>query len=346
MHRPPPDSGHWSIAAMLPPEPPSFFSAMLEWWYRLTALSEPSDDTFAQREKVRKSRFLSALIFGCICIFLFFIPGCLIVPNHFILFADITMLLICVAAIFANRKQKVSVAGFLLTGAFELALTMVIFTTLPLDETSIQQYELFVIGECLAVSLLTPASVFIVMIYNVVIITISLLYQPHTAIFAHDLHTQLIAVWSRPVSIQFLVALVTYLWVRSETRASVRADRLEWIVNLEHKVAHQREEAEREQKRWQEGMERLARCYAEMINAHDFSRPLSMAEFPAEFRPFIMMFNNRRIDLGQLYLVEGELSHLKQAIIESEKKARLGQLDLNVRTGTLLDLLFASLNKS
>src|SRR5258708_447212 len=235
---------------------------LIPWWYKLTALPEASANaTFAQRESVRKAHLLSTIVFWLLFTFLLFIPGCLALPNHYVIFVDLGMMPVCVIALLLNRAEKPEIAGLLLTIAFELALTMVIFTTQPLDEPSIQQYELYVFGELLCVSLLAPRSVFLMMACNIAVITASLLWQPHTAILAHDLKTQFIPILVRPIGVQLLVAFVSYLWVKGTIKAIARADRAETIAKLEHELAEQKQKME-------EGIQQILQTHVAVANGN------------------------------------------------------------------------------
>lgn len=122
-------------------------------WYRLTAVADtPAHASFQVRETSRLSRFLSSIV-GCLLfIFLGFLPACLDLANQYVLVADATMLPICLLALLLGKQGKVTAVCPLLTLCFEVALTIVIVTTHPFDEASIQQYELFVFGELFAVS--------------------------------------------------------------------------------------------------------------------------------------------------------------------------------------------------
>lgn len=222
-------------------EQPEHSNNLVQWWYSQTSIPEvPANASFIKREASRKSHLLSTIIFWLFIMFILFIPACFVVPNHYIIFVDAGMLVICFIAVLLNRAQQPGAASVLLTIGFELALTAVIFTTLPLDEPSIQQYELFVFGELLGVSLLTPGSVFVIMLYNIGIISASLFLQPHTAILTQDLQTQWVAILVRPVGVQLLVAFVSWLWVRSAFQAIKRADRAEMIAKLEEQLETER----------------------------------------------------------------------------------------------------------
>ena len=192
----------WSAAALV--AEPEKRSRLVQWWYSQTSLPDPPPNaSFVQREAARKSHLLSTIIFWLVVVFILFLPACFALPNPYVVYADLGMIAFCLIAIMLNRAQKPQAAGILLTIGFELALTMVIFTTLPLDEPSIQQYELFVFGELLCVSLLTPGYVFIVMLYNIAIIASSLFLQSHTIMLAQDLQTQWAPMLIRPLGVQF-----------------------------------------------------------------------------------------------------------------------------------------------
>jgi hypothetical protein len=295
----------WSLHELIGQEPGKK-KGLIQWWFNLTAIPDaPSDASFWRRELARKSHLISAITFFLLLIFTTFIPGCLIVPNHYILYVDLGMIIVCVAAIFANRAQQIYLAGALLTIAFELALTVVIFTTMPLDEPSIQQYELFVFGELLCVSLLNPSSVFLTMLYNIGIITVSLLWQTQTAILSHDLQTQFLAIWLRPVAVQFLVASVTYLWVKSSIRAIERADRAEMIAKLEHEIAEQKQHLE-------EGIKRIMETHVEIANGNLSVRaPLTQDN---DLWQIAQALNTLLVRLQRAVLAEKALQRVESAI--------------------------------
>src|SRR5579884_709685 len=221
---------------------------LFAWWYALTAIAESAENSDpAKRDIIRKSRLLSVIVFFLLIIFVGFIPACLMLPNPFVLVADVSMLVICVVALMLNRAGKFSISGVLLVLSFEGALVMVIFTTIPLDGPSIQQYELFVFGELLAVSLLNARSVYLVAAFNSAIIIISLVFQPHTPMLDQDLQTQFWPMLVRPVAVQLLVAGVTYLWVSGAISYLARAIRAEIAATAAQREAEeQRKTAEQE----------------------------------------------------------------------------------------------------
>ncbi|GCE09410.1 hypothetical protein [Dictyobacter aurantiacus] len=314
-------------------------TGLIGWWYANTALpTPPSSASFVEREAARKSQLTATIIFWLLVCFILFIPGCLTLPNPFVIWADAIMIVFSFIAIFFNRSRWPQGAGLLLTLGFEIALTLVIFTTWPLDEPSIQQYELFVFGELLCVSLLSSSSVFIVMLYNIGIILASLFLQPHTAVLNHDLQMQLIPIIIRPVGVQFLVAFVSWLWVNSASKALKRADRAEMIAYLEHQLVDEREHL-------QQGINQILQTHVEVANGNLKARaPLNQDNVLWQIARSLNMLLDRLqrsvIQEQRLKRMEMAVQAQVQAIQQAEQQNEKPVLNF---TQTELDMLIAAL---
>jgi hypothetical protein len=304
--RSPIEKKKWSINETGEHEALKEKKGLIAWWYKSTAQPDaPANATFAQREAVRKSHLLSTIVFWLLLIFILFIPACFVLPNHYVIFADLGMVIVCGIALLLNRAGKPEAAGLLLTVAFELALTMVIFTTQPLDEPSIQQYELYVFGELLCVSLLNPRSVFVMMFFNIAVITASLLWQPHTAMLAYDLKTQLIPMLVRPIGVQLLVAFVSYLWVKGTIKAIARADRAEKIAQLEHELAEQKQKLE-------EGIQQILQTHVAIANGNlDARAPFTQDNVLWQIARAL---NTLLVRLQRAFQAEKQLQRVVQAV--------------------------------
>nr|BBH87784.1 hypothetical protein KTC_25350 [Thermosporothrix sp. COM3] len=326
----------------------STFQSFFRWWYALTAISETEDvPDPLEREIIRKSRLLSVIVFFLLVIFVLFIPGCLALPNRYVLVADLGMMVICVLALFLNRAHKPMVAGVLLVLSFEAALMMVVLTTQPLDEPSIQQYELFVFGELLAVSLLSARSVFFVALFNSVFICLSLLYQPQTPTLAADLQTQFWPMLLRPVGVQLLVAGVTYLWVSSASNYLSRAYRAEKIATAAQQTAEkQREIAEQDRLRLQTDIERVVHNHATAMNRRLITK-IPLQEYEPVLWPLINVFNSLQNRLQHTQQVEQSLKQLNQAISQCAELISSGKYSplQPLQTKTNLDLLLTALRE-
>lgn len=319
---------------------------LLGWWYQLTAIPEPpAGASFVKREISRKSRFLSIIVGSLFVCFIIFIPGCLALPNHYVIWADIGMMPICIIALILNKVSKPQVAGILLTLAFEAALTMVVLTSIPFDPPTLQQYELFVFGEVLAVSLITPEWVWIVAVYNIGFIIWSLLFQGHKeATLLYELQTQFWAIMIRPVAVQLVTASVTYLWVKGATGAIERADKAEMRTQLEVQMREAEAERNQEKKILEDVFDRITKNHADLMNKGEISK-IPTSEYPPTLWKMINAFNSMQNRLLRAKQTENELQQLQQTLMQTTALANQGQLRPDRPTGTLVDALLAALKR-
>ena len=248
--------------------PVSAWNKLLEQWYRLAAVPEPdATATFTERELAQKMRSLSLAVLTIWIIFILFIPGALVLPNSKVLYADFGMMPICLIALFVNKKFRQPVlAGGLVTFCFEMALAAVCLTTWPFDEPSLQQYELFVLGEIMALTLISPNGMRLVGFANAVFISADLILQPHTAILNHDLQIQFAAILMRPVSLQIMVAVVVSAHSDKLIRTTKRANRAQMVAALEHYKVETTVTENKNLTHVTEGIEQIAKQYVNILN--------------------------------------------------------------------------------
>jgi hypothetical protein len=326
----------------------TWFTRLSNGWYRWTSFPDPTPPaSFQLREKARKSRLLSSIVGFLLCIFLGFVPACLELSNHYVLAADTSMLPICVLALLLGKQGKITAGGMLLALSFEIALTIVIATTSPFDEASIQQYELFAFGELLAVSLLSPTSVFGMALYNTLVISWSLFLQMQTPEMVMVVHEQGLPLWARPVAVQWLIAGVTYLWVRNATSANRHADQVEVAVYLEHERVEQERARAAERVELMEGLNHLIRHHVRLIHhptVEDLHTPIPLPSCPPLLWPLVNVLNRQHHRLVQARQNEEELQRLRHAILwHAEQLEHDRRESLACRSGTMLDVLLSQL---
>lgn len=238
---------------------------VLGWWYALSAPREPpASAVFTVRERFRRGRLASLIILGLLVIDLISLPAGR--DDQPTLFAGLAVLVVILVAAALNRGGNVTAAGLLLVATIDLALVGVVVNASggQIDLVYLPLYDLLVIGELVAVSVLQPASVFVVAAVNAIIIIADLRFQPATpalqaTLAGGDGYTVVI----RPVALQFIVALVAFLWVRSALSALRRADRAEEIAELERREVERKAELE-------EGVRELLKVHVHLANG-DFS---------------------------------------------------------------------------
>jgi hypothetical protein len=214
----------------------------LSWWQSLTAPREVAADApLADRERVRRGRLASILILGLLVIVLLTIPIGLTDPAT--RYGLLACFAACMLAIFLNRGGHVSASGSVLVIVLSGALLGAVVGAPhgQLDLIYVPLFDLLVLSELVAVTVLPPASVFIVALLNSGLITLDMLVQPATPAFRKVLDSpDFYTVVARPIVLQLIVAVVSYLWVRSASQALRRADRAEELAILERAVAEDR----------------------------------------------------------------------------------------------------------
>ncbi len=314
-------------------------SRFFDWWYRLTSVPEPpSSMSFAQREAVRRMRLYSMVVFFLILTLVLFLLPFFFLANRAVFYIDSAVILIAVFTLWLNRIGHFLSAGIVLVVAFECALCAIILTTRPFDEMSIQLYDLFVIGELLAVSLLPVRYVFLLAFCNCVFIWIALTYQLQTVTLAHALQTHFLPVLVYPVGLQIIVAGVAYLWVYTTSRAIARADRAEMVATLEHTLVEQKKELE-------SGIEQILQTHVAVANGDLQARaPLTQEH---SLWQLARALNTLLVRLQRASLAERELQRIEQAITTTiniiQRAEQLQIHPLLPFTQTELDLLIVAL---
>jgi large-conductance mechanosensitive channel len=227
----------------------------LEWWYRLSAPAEIAESAnFTVREQYRRGRVASLIILGTLCAIIFLLPILIIyAPVPFILpwvFASAAVgILCCLAAIPANRFGRVQLAGILLIVAVDVIVAGVVLSEKNgLDPLFLSMFDLLVVTELIAASILNPSSVFGVALLNILLIVLDLNLQPHSMMWMQMVSSQTLgySLLARPITLYLVVAAVAFLWVRSALRALQRADRAELIAELQRREAEQKKLLEQE----------------------------------------------------------------------------------------------------
>ncbi len=317
----------------------------VQWWFKLTAMPEPAAGaSFVKREAARKSRLASIIASFLLILFCIYFPADIASRSIPSLISTTAILPVALTAILFNRVGKTFWAGMVIVCAAELALSSLIWTARPLDVLNLQLYELLVIGELLAVSLLPGRVVFLAALYNGAIITCSLLYLPRTPALTQIVHQQFVTLLLYPIGVQFLVAGVTYLWVSSTLRAISRADRAEVVASLERQVAQQATVAAEEKRRLEEKINQIVQFHINAMKSNSTPK-IPFAEETKVLWPLINVIHSLYRRLRSAQQTEFELARLKRALVDYTNfvySTDLAQYEKWPQTRTDLDnLLYA-----
>jgi hypothetical protein len=229
---------------------PIFF---LDGWYRLSGPADvPESAGFDEREQVRRGRVASLLILGLLCgaallvpIIVFATPDMFQLPQVSI--SSVIGMICCLLAIPLNRRRQIQLVGLLLIIAADIIVGGIVLSeTDGLNPLLLSACDLLVVSELIAVSLLTPASVFGVALLNILLLALDANIQPHSMMWMQMIQSpQLVfSLLARSAILYIVVAAVAYLWVNSASKALQRADRAELIAELERRELRQKREME------------------------------------------------------------------------------------------------------
>lgn len=215
-------------------------------WYRIAAPPEINTTSFAQQDLARRGRLSSLILLVLFATITAFIPIGVRSINPLLLPIILSLYLVWAIAVLLNRYGRVATAGILCVATINFAFLLNLITAPHniLTTNGILTYDLLVFSELIAVSVLPPVSVFAVATINSICIVADMVLQPHSPELERLITSSTYTLLVRPLALQVMVAVVTFLWVSSAMRALERADRAEEIARLQRTIADQKQELE------------------------------------------------------------------------------------------------------
>ncbi len=323
----------------------------LEWWYELAAPAAElsSTATLKQREAYRRGRLIATILLMQIVVILIVAVPVGLFVNAVLLPNLLITLVILLIAVFANRRGRVIVAGILAMGVLELSMGLnVVFTSMNgLTVFALPLFDLLVLGELLAVSLLPEGVVFLTAFVNVLFIGAMFVLLPKTPEFARMLQSSsAVDALARPIAIQIMVAVVTFLWVRSAKRALERADRATTIAALEHSLAQQGQQIAQQKEQLERGIQKIIDTQSRIAKG-DLSARVPLTQEHVLWGVAGMM-NNVLSRLQRASQAEEEVRRSRQAaayLIEVLRQANGRPINWPY-TGTIFDAIVAQYNSA
>jgi hypothetical protein len=316
---------------------------LVHWWYQLAAPREPEHATPADRERVRAGRLGSLMLLIMFCFELAQVPNALVSTNPFFLPFALIAIAVNIGVFVLNRQGAVLVAGIILVVVVETAFVTIISTSpLGLSARSLSAFYLLVLTELMAVCLLPPASVFLLAGCNVLFTWAAISFLPHASDFQLLTPTAYYSALAGPLTLQVVVALVTYLWATGAKQAIARAERL---AALERALAERDREEAAQKQQLEQGIEQILQTHILAANGNlDVRAPLARENV---LWRVAYSLNNllARLKLAtsserELERTKGEVRHLIEGIRQT--KARRTRLQV-AKNGTLLDPLIQEL---
>ena len=193
----------------------------------------------ALREQARRKQIVSAVLLVIVIFQFAELPGALLMHTAMDIGTVVLGLALCAVAALFNQFGKVTIVTVLLIAVIDLGCGLMLLTSpMGLDVSDLPVFDVLLVSELIAVSLLPAISVFPVALGNMLFTIVVLLFAPRTMELTMVLNSNMAYnTILQPLGLQLIVAVVSYIWVRSALRALARADRAEEISQLQRREA-------------------------------------------------------------------------------------------------------------
>jgi hypothetical protein len=288
------------------------------WWLRLASSSPYRPQyTLADRERARRSDLIAWLTLGMFGVVVIVSPIAIDDVQALTVYLGFVLALIVIIAL--NRAGQIVFAGGLLVSCITGAVfAYMLSSPLGLTMGQLPNYDTLAVGVVVAASVLPRSSGFVVATLNSVAIVADYLLRPHNANLIADaalyssVTQQTVSLVVRPIALQFIFAVIAYLWVRGTDRAIARADRAEEIAALEARELERTRILE-------EGVgyvrQTIARWARGDLKARVPVMPVpALKDMSEDLNGFIIAFSYLSSADYHLRRLQGEVSHLTVAL--------------------------------
>lgn len=328
------------------------FDFLFGWWYRISAPPKVLEtDALHKRELVRKGKLTSiALLIGILIL----LPAVEVLSSNIqALIPLIINLLILGGAVILNRSGKIFMAGLIVVIVTETAMGMnVLMSALQngtgLISLNLPFFELLMLPELLAVSLLPAWTVFLVATINSLFTIACIAFLPKSPELVHILASSAaFGTYYMPTSLQFAGATMSYLWVTSAMQEMKRADQAEEINKLMQELTmHQQAEVQKKHQ-LEESIQEIVSVHAQVANGKFDARvPLHQKNvlwsIAGSLNNLLARLQRWQHDVIQLQYTDQAILQLLSNIQMAKKQGIPLQM---YKTGTRLDPLIAEISR-
>jgi hypothetical protein len=342
----------------------------LRGWLFISAPPEvPPDAPLAKREAVRRGRVASIVLFFVILLVILPLPSA--IGNPFLLTTLLLVIVLDSIALLVNRSGRTTTAGIMVVIGIEIGL-MTSILTIPggIAPSNLPLFDLLVQALCVSVSLLAPQTVFLVAVINSIFIVLTLFNGPVTPELYHLVRTDTNRILVQPITLQVIVAIVTFVWANSANSAIKRADRAEEIEALQQRELEQQQRDLDQKQQIEYGIEQILKTHIKIANGDFTARaPLaqdnilwqiarSLNNLLARLQGYNQMaidLRNAQQEIANYHVINGnadnaqrELQRTREAaarLMEALKAARNSQTPVAIppASGTVIDEVVATL---
>jgi len=214
----------------------------------------------ALRDQVHRKRVVNLILLVITALQLINIPGAIMMKSSASIGTVLLSLVLCGVALVFNQIGKVTIVSIVLIAVVDLGCGLMLLTTpMGLGVSDLPTFDILIVSELIAVSLLPPLSVFPVALSNIAFIAVDLALQPRTPELHMVLNSSMgFNAVAQPISLQIVVAVVSYIWVKNALTALARADRAEEIAEMQQRETVMKQREVERQQHLDEGVQHLS----------------------------------------------------------------------------------------
>ncbi|GCE31680.1 hypothetical protein KDA_71640 [Dictyobacter alpinus] len=322
-------------------------------WYRYTAPPYPGlQATFKQQEAFRRGRLASLTLLFIIFLVVLFMAAMGVTTNLnvpvFITSAIVVFVLIFVMA-WLIRHSHITAATLIMLLVMDGGnITTALAAKGGIGLINLPLFDIMIASELIAVSLLNPATVFLVCLFNCIFITLDIVFGPRAADLNHYLAMSGWAVViSRPLLLELAVAVVTWQWVTSANKALKRANKAEKLAAMEHEIAEYERNDAVKKRQLEQSIQYIIETQRQVANGDFTARVPTTPDnmlWPVaiSFNNLLTRFQRYQREASEIERIRKDMPMVLQAIREAKMTGRPLQMR---RTGTVIDAILLELNK-
>jgi hypothetical protein len=324
----------------------ALLQGLLNGWFYLTAPPVPPPTaTVTQREKVRRGRLASVILFASVLYCMFAVVSSFLNRNFVTALSFTFLLFMACALLVANRRGHLTLVGITFVSLAQIGALQIFFTPGGISLSDLPRIDTLIIQILLCIAFLPPLGAIFICMVNCVYIYVLFTYATHAPDLAALAMYEVNGLMVRAMIVNILVATILYVWASSAQRAIARADRAEAIAALEHTIAEQEHEIAMEKEHLERSIQLITETHRRIANGDESAR------VPLDERNRLWavagMLNNL---LSRLQLLRRESYELARTKQEAERLATLlYQARLEQRpgrfanSGTSLDMVTVEL---
>jgi hypothetical protein len=202
-----------------------------------------------------------------------------------------------------------------------------------------EEFDLMILTELMAVSLLPPKSVFLATLCNCLFTWAAISFLPRAADLTIATPSAYYGALASPLVLQIIVALVTYLWVQGARQAIERAEQ---VAALERALAERDRAAVEQKQQLEHGIQQILQTHVQAANGNfDARAPLAQDNVLWQVAHSL---NNLLVRLQRATQSENDFQQTRIEVVRLTEAVRYAKrsrrpLQQIPRSGTILDPL-------